>query len=441
MNSSFYTGLAGMKSQQFGIDVLSDNIANVNTTGYKSTTTEFSTIFSQQLNGSLFDPTANDIGVGAVAKGTRTDFSSGSIIESENKYDMVIEGSGWFGLNDANNETTYTRAGQFNRDANGFLVNAQGDHVLGTSSGNVRGDSIVQNPATSVTLSGVSTQGPIHIPDTLTIPAVPSTYINFKGSLDPKKIEEFTPEGETIEVANVEVYRSDVFDSQGNSNKLDITFTKQIPQAISSTTWNAEAILKDENGNVLSIETGQLSFNDKGALVGNTLTSIDNNGDPLTLGFGTFFDENTPNSGYDGLVSLAGLDSSRNIEKDGNPSGILQDYGIDGQGNIQASFSNGKTIPIAKVAIYHFRNEEGLEKLSSSTFRESVNSGAAKFFKDEDGNILEVSNIRNRKLEISNVDMTTSLTDLIVMQKAFDASSKSITTSDQMIQNAINMKR
>jgi len=442
MNSSFYNGVSGMKSQQYGIDLLSDNIANVNTAGYKSSSVEFSTIFSQQLNGSLFDPTGNDLGMGAVAKGTRTDFSNGSVINSDNKYDMVIEGSGWFGVKDSNNDIAYTRAGQFSRDADGFLVNAAGNYVMGTSANNVQGDSIIQDPSTTITLSDVSSQQPIQIPDTLTIPSVASTYINFKGPLDPKKIEEVSPTGEMVEVANVEVYRSDVYDSQGNINKLDITFTKEVPQASTTTKWFAEAVLNDENGNILSTETGELTFNARGALTGSTITSIiDNNGDSLTLGFGTFYDQNVPNSGYDGLVSLAGIDSSRDIEKDGNPAGTLQDYGIDALGNIQATFSNGKTIPISKVAIYHFRNEDGLEKLGSSTFKESANSGEAKFFKDQDGNTLEISNIRNNKVEISNLDITTALTDLIVMQKAFDASSKSITTSDQMIQNAINMKR
>lgn len=442
MNSSFYTGLSGMKAQQYGIDLLSDNIANVNTSGYKSSNVEFSTIFSQQLNGSLFDPTSNDLGLGATAKGTRTDFSAGSVIDSENKYDMVIEGQGWFGVMDSNNDVSYTRAGQFSRDANGFLVNSSGNHVMGTSANNTINGSIVQDPTTSISLSDVSAQQPIQIPDSLTIPSVASTFINFKGPLDPQKIEEVGADGITVEVPNVEVYRADVYDSQGNINKLNITFTKQVPQAATSTIWNAEAVLNDENGNILNSETGQLTFNSRGALTGSTLNSIiDNNGNPLALGFGTLFDENIPNSGYDGLVSLAGLDSSRDIDRDGNPSGTLQDYGIDSHGNIQATFSNGKTIPISKVAIYHFRNEEGLSKLGNSTFQETVNSGEAKFFKDQAGNTLEISNIRNRKIEISNLNITTALTDLIVMQKAFDASSKSITTSDQMIQNAINMKR
>ena len=442
MNSSFYNGVSGIKAQQYGIDVLSDNIANVNTPGYKSNTAEFSTIFSQQLNGSLFDPTSNDIGLGAVSRSTRTDFSAGSVIDSENKYDMVIEGAGWFGVKNGNDEISYTRAGEFNRDANGFLVDASGNYVLGTSADNVVGNSIKKNPSSTITLSEVSQQKPIQLPDDLTIPSVASTYINFKGPLNPKKIEKVGADGTKVEVPNVEVYRADVYDSQGNTNKLDITFTKQVPQAIDSTTWDAKAVLKDSDGNILSTEEGQLFFNGHGAITGSTLNSIiDNNGDPLSLGFGTFFDPNIPNSGYDGLVSLAGLDSSRDIEKDGNPSGTLQDYGVDNLGNIQATFSNGKTVPISKVAIYHFRNDEGLSKTDTVHFVESANSGKAKFFKDQAGNTLQISNIKNRKVEISNINISTALTDLLVMQKAFDASSKSIITSDQMIQNAINMKR
>ena len=443
MNSSFYTGLAGMKAQQYGIDMLSDNIANVNTPGYKATSMEFSTIFSQQLNlnGSLYNPQANDIGVGAVARGSSTDFSVGSVIDSENKYDMVIEGAGWFGVQDGKGDTMYTRAGQFGRDANGFLVDASGNHVLGTLSNNVQGSNIIKDPTSTIALSDASKQEAIQIPDTLTIPASPSTFINFKGPLNPKAIYTVLPDGSKVEKANEEVYRSDVYDSKGNLNKLDIAFTKKVPQDATSTTWFATATIKDENGNILSSKKGQLDFNGTGALTGNTLTSLDNNGDPLKVDFGTFYDPNVSNSGYDGIVSLSGLDSSRKISKDGNPSGTLQDYGIDSLGNIEATFSNGKTVPIAKVAVFHFRNQAGLEKVGTSAYKASVNSGEAKFFKDQEGNTLQISNIKNRKVEISNLNITTALTDLIVMQKAYDASSKSITTSDQLIQNAINMKR
>lgn len=443
MNSSFYTGVAGMKAHQYGIDILSDNIANVNTVGYKSTAAEFSTIYSQQIveAGSFTDPTVNDIGVGSTQKGVSTNFSGGALIDSGNKYDMAIEGEGWFGVLDKNNQAIYTRAGQFARDADGFLVDASGNHVLGTSANNVVDDLVIKDPSDSIKLSDVSTQAPIHIPDTLKIPSVPTTYVNFKGPLDPRIIEEVGPGGKKVEVPNKEVYRTDIYDSKGNANRLEVHFTKVVPQQSTSTTWNAEAILKDIHGNIISNKTGKLEFNGKGALISNDLTTIDNNGEVVDLEFGTPYSPNTPNSGYDGLVSLTGVDASRNIVKDGNPPGNLTDYGVDALGNIQANFSNGKTIPISKVAIYHFKNEPGLEKVGNSGYRPTANSGDPKFFKDANGETLQVSNIKNQKLEVSNLNMTSALTDLIILQKAFDASAKSITTSDQLIQNAINMKR
>jgi len=442
MNSSFYNGVAGMKAHQYGIDLLSDNIANVNTAGYRSTGVEFSTIFSEQLSGSLFDPTTNNIGNGATAKGVSTNFSSGSIVDSTNKFDMVIEGSGWFGVQEQDGELSYTRAGQFSRDANGDLVDLSGNYVTGTLSGNLEGTTIKHNPTQTIELSNVDQQKAIHIPDGLTIPAEPTTFVNFKGALDPTLIEEFDANvGAKVEVANTEIFRTDMIDADGNLNKLDITFTKKIPQDLTSTTWFAKAVLNDPNGNILNTKSGELSFDSRGALVGNTLTSIDNNGTEVALGFGTYYDANVSNSGFDGLISLGGVDTNREIEKDGNLSGTLTDYGMDSNGNIQASFSNGKTVPIARVAVYHFRNEGGLEKIGNTTYKASANSGEAKFFKDQAGNTVEISSISNRKLEMSNLNVTTGLTELIVMQKAFDASSKSITTSDELIQNAINMKQ
>jgi flagellar hook protein FlgE len=113
---------------------------------------------------------------------------------------------------------------------------------------------------------------------------------------------------------------------------------------------------------------------------------------------------------------------------------------MDGRGNVIAEFTNGRSAPIAKIALYHFMNDQGLEKVSSTLFSASANSGDAIFYTDANGNPILGSAIYSNRLEGSNVSMATALTELIVMQKAFDASAKSITTSDQMIQNAINMK-
>jgi len=439
MNSAFYTGLAGMKSHQYAIDVNANNIANVNTAGYKASSVEFSDLLSQTMTDTSLQ--SQRIGNGSLVTGTRTDFSTGAFVDSGSKYDLVIEGQGWFGMVDGAGNKSYTRNGQFSRDLNGFLVSATGAYVTGTSANNIVNGAVRANYAESITMTGASEQTPIMIPENLTMPSVPSTFVNFKGPLDPTKIEKPTANGGTVEVANVEVYRSDVYDGQGNKNRLDITFTKNVPQASTSTTWLAESVLRDANGAELSRQTGQLDFNSTGALTGNTLTSIDNNGAPLALNFGSLYDPNVVNSGYDGLVSLSGLDSSRDVERDGSGPGVLENYEVDDAGNIIAAFSNGKSLPIAKLAVFQFRNEEGLESVGDSLYEASANSGEASFFTDAAGNLIEVSNVKSRKIEVSNLNISTALTDLIVMQKAFDANSKSITTADQLIQNAINMKR
>jgi len=214
-----------------------------------------------------------------------------------------------------------------------------------------------------------------------------------------------------------------------------------IPQAATGIVWNAKAVVTDQNKNPISSKEGQISFNSRGAIIANTLTSIDNNGAETELNFGTFYDPTKPNSGFDGLVSLNGFVSERVTTKDGHKQGNVLDYGIDAKGTIIANFDNGQTLPISRIAIYNFKNDEGLEQSNPIYFKETANSGKARFYTDKDGNYLQGSSISNNKLEMSNVDLSSALTELLIIQKAFDASAKSITTSDQLIQNAINMKK
>jgi len=150
---------------------------------------------------------------------------------------------------------------------------------------------------------------------------------------------------------------------------------------------------------------------------------------------------NIVHSGFEGMISHVDLDKARVSQKDGIVEGILNTYGMDTKGNITAEFDNGKTIPIAKVAVYHFRNEQGLSNVTSTLFSGTSNSGDALFYTDENGTPFLGARIRPNNLETSNVSFSTALTELLLTQKAFDASAKSITTSDQLIQNAINMKK
>jgi len=442
MNSSFYNGISGMKTHQFGIDVWAANITGINTTGFKASTPEFSSVFATQLANSYFDPTFSDVGLGSQAQSSVTNFDIGTTVPTDGQYDMAINGDGWFGVVDQNGENFYTRAGAFQRDKEGYLVDNEGNYVTGTSPDNFQDGMMVDEPTSPITLADVTEQSKILIPEALIIPPKATTNVSFSGSLNADIVTEFSKEtGKEEEVANLEIYRTNIFDAKGNENALEIRLTKVVPQAATGITWNATATLTDENDNPLSTKEGQIEFNARGAIISNSLDSIDNNGTNTALSFGTFYDPNIPNSGFDGFVSLSGFVSERITEKDGHKQGNIKEYGISSDGSILANFDNGQTIPISRVAIFNFQNDEGLERSNPVYFKESLNSGKARFYTDEDGNYLQGSSISSNRLEMSNLNVATALTELLIMQKAFDASSKSITTSDELIQNAINMKK
>lgn len=252
--------------------------------------------------------------------------------------------------------------------------------------------------------------------------------------------EELTIAAEAIvkqEVPNKFSSTTDVYSADGTKNIIKLEYEKQIPQNADQTIWNVTATMKSPKNEVLSTSTGALTYNNKGALVSSTINEIGG----VKLNFGSFYTEGTPNSGYDGLVTSANKSVMTNVIKDGYAEGILKEYSMNDNGEIIAVFDNGKMSSVAKVALYHFQNDQGLSKVGENAYSATSNSGRPIFFTDKNGEVIYGAKIQNRSLEMSNVDLGTSLTDLIIMQKAYDASAKSITTSDQMIQKAINMKK
>ena len=215
-----------------------------------------------------------------------------------------------------------------------------------------------------------------------------------------------------VEVANKEKLSSEIYNSDGTKSLVTINFTKQIPQGGDQTIWNATATITDANGAVQNTAMGSLTFNGSGRLVSNTLTSV---GD-VALNFLGNGDENI----YNGITSSANTKKDFVIKADGYAEGNLTKYSVDDRGNIMANFDNSRSLIVAKVALYHFQNDQGVAKVGD--------------------NLYEAQILAN-KLEMSNVDLGQALSEVIVTQKAYEASAKSITTSDEMIQTAIQMKK
>jgi flagellar hook protein FlgE len=432
MNSSFYNGISGVKTHQFGLDITANNITNINTAGYKNMTSEFSTIFSTQLQNSLGVSSSDDKGLGSTASATSIDMSTGSLIQTDSQFDMAIGGKGWFDIQDVGGSHYYTRNGSFSTDRDGNLVDTFGNYVMGQSANNISNGVITNEDVGDIELTAVENRSKIVLPNQLTLPPEQTTIVKMRGNLNSTPIYDIEPfTGNKIEVANKTSYRSILYRSDGGKNFLDISFQKIVPQGPTDILWNATAVVTNEGGEELSSQNGQFIFDTYGFFKNSTLNSVKSDGIDVSLDFG---------GGNSGLVSYNSEVENKSILANGYTSGSLKDYGIDSLGNIEAIFDNGKSIPVYKVIVVNFQNENGLKQTSPIYFQESPNSGSPFFLKDKDNQIVQ-QNIINRHLEQSNVDLSTAMTELIVMQKAFDASSKSITTSDQLIQNAINMKK
>ena len=241
----------------------------------------------------------------------------------------------------------------------------------------------------------------------------------------------------TKEAANQEKFVTELLNADGTKNKLELTLTKRIPQGANGTVWDAAAIVKDASGAVVSNTNGELNFDYEGRLVSSTLSALDNNGSQIKLDFGTPV---AAGQIYSGVTSTSQA-RSVSIAQDGVREGILKDYYTNDSGNILAQFTNGQVRSIGKVALYHFQNEQGLAKMGDNIYSQSANSGAAFFYKDAGGKSIYGAKLASSTLEQSNVDLAQALTEVIVTQKAYDANAKSITTSNEMLQRAIELKR
>jgi len=566
VNASFYNGISGIMSQQFGINVWANNISNISTIGYKGNTPEFSTHFATAMTDSYFEGTVNDIGHGSRPSGTQLNMNQGIFQFTDNVFDLALSDEGWFGVQSRGSETLYTRAGEFSIDINGDMVDANGNYLLGTSGGNITpttlspeimeqfgryygkntnelGDANQITNVTDIVLGSVEGQTKINLPDILYFPPEATTAVTYSANLDPKIIINATQidldsadivsdpintvnqtlsingtvsnttalqnpkesevvlvtitdiNGNTVEVRptldanlnwvvtnedvssldtsnplvttaklqtiqeipNVEHFSSTIISPTGEKDVLDMTYTKRVPQPALGSVWDGviqvltffekydpsvtydPALYKVDEpaGKVYEIVDQQnavVEFAGSGAILSSTMPTMSNGGTPLTIDVGQ------PNT-FTGFVSNIDLNKGRSETHDGYVSGLLKSYGMDGRGNVIAEFDNERSTPVAKVAVYHFQNDQGLEMVGGTMFKYSANSGKAIFYTNENGENVQGSQVFSNRLESSNVVFATALTELIIMQKAFDASAKSITTSDQMIQNAINMKR
>ncbi len=415
MTQAFYTGINGIKAHQEAINVITDNLANTSTVGFRGYSTEFSSMFEQMLNTTSASSSVNSsIGVGSTLNTVVMDEHKGVFQLSDLSTDLALLGDGWFGIQ-GEEEPLYTRDGSFTFDADRALVTQDGYYVLGTMGPNIN-NGILTEQLANVDLGEVDTQEKLIFPKDLIVAVQPTTTAAFSGNLGSEDV--------------TRVISAEVIDSQDNRNDLRLQFTKSAVQPAQGSSWDIIATVESRDGLITyDTQSGVVNFNGDGSLLSTTLSSIDNNGSTVSIDLGSDFTGVTSsNSTFSGSSQTDGLNS-----------GELLGYDINKNAEVIATFSNGLQSAIGKVAVYHFQNDRGLERINGSRFQESSNSGKAIFFQDENGKNIIGTDITNFKLEGSNVRMEVGLTEIIIMQRAFDANSKSITTADQMLQKALNM--
>ena len=444
MFQGYYTGISGIQTHQYGLDVVADNLANVSTTAYKSTTTEFSDLFSKVVKGAG-SPTSNDVGYGTKLQATSVQFLQGSIMPSDRFSDLSIEGDGWFGATSKENNF-YTRDGHFLFDTNeevagdanssfARLVTSDGKFVSGTMLSNFTynagfdygdlttngetGAYILSSPTNDVPLAAVGAQTKIEFPTRLAYPVTPTTEIDFFGNLG------VVNEPRTIS--------SDAISAANEHNRIKLTFTQSAVQPVIGVAWDVVATATSNDGSVVyDTQNGQAIFGDSGGLSSFDITSLNNDGTQVAINLGTSFS---------GVISSDGIGVSGSAQSNGIAGGTLTNYGVNPNGVIVADFSNGRQSAIGRVAVYHFQNDQGLSRQGGTYYQQTADSGNPYFLKNADGEAVTGAIIRSHSLEASNVRMDVGLTEMIIMQRAYQANAKTITTADEMIQKALQMHR
>ncbi|WP_324171811.1 flagellar hook-basal body complex protein [Sulfurimonas sp.] len=416
MTQAFYSGISGLKSNQTGIDIVSNNIANISTVGFRGYNVEFSSIFEKSINTVVNSSTYSSVGVGVKVTASTMNRDIGVIQLAESSTNLAIIGNGWFGVK-GGAETQYTRAGNFTFDRDNDLVTPDGYYVLGTKGGNISDDNVLTTVLVGVPLGNVDTQEKLRFPKNLTYPSKATTTAKFMGNI-----------GNEAEVRTI---GASVIDPQNNKNHLRLEFTKKAVQTPPGSQWDVKATTQTLDGTTIyDTKTGVANFDSKGALINTTLTNIDNNGASVAINLG---------SDFDGVKAIANLSISASSTSDGTQGGDLRGYSVNKNGEVIATFTNGLQSSVGRIAVYHFRNEQGLERAGGVRFTEGSNSGEPIFYKDANGQNIIGTDLANFNLEGSNVTMTRALTELIILQRSYDANSKSITTADQMMQKALQM--
>jgi flagellar hook protein FlgE len=390
MLRSLYSGISGLRAHQTMLDVTGNNIANVNTAGFKSSTVQFQDTLSQvtRAGGAAQDGAGGtnpaQVGLGVQVAGISTNFTQGSAQATGRSTDMMIAGEGFF-ITSKGGEQLYARAGSFDFDSQGRLVSPDGALLQGWSADNGQ-----VNAGAGLANIVISKQ--------MVAPAAATTGATMGGNLP----------GDAAD-GTVLIRDITAFDASGNAREVSLTFTR------TAAGWDVAGV--DPNG---ATGTTSMAFTD-GSAVPNT-----------TLPIGGIDVDLSAVTGYAGMSTLAVSDAN------GSAAGTLESFSMGADGTLTGTFSNDENVVIGRIALANFTNAGGLEKTGSSSYRATASSGAAAVgTADANG----LGTLTSGYVEMSNVDLSQEFTNLIVAQRGFQSNARIITTSDEVLQELTQLKR
>ncbi|MBV9500142.1 MAG: flagellar hook protein FlgE [Acidobacteriaceae bacterium] len=417
MSSTFSVALSALKAQSEAIDITGNNLANMNTDGFKGSTVQFKDLFSEYLG----DDTGFQLGLGVGAPINTQVFTQGGIQSSTSPMSAAIEGNGFFVVASPSNQQLYTRDGNFQISSSGALQTQTGENVQGWV-------------ATATGINTNAAPGDITLPTGTVLPPVATKNMSMNANLDATGTV-----GSSTGTFSVPIQ---VVDSLGATHILTATFTK----SATPNTWTYDVtvpggdLIGGTAGTQVSVLStpGTLTFNNDGTMsptntspVPMSITNLADGAANLNINWNLF--------NPDGSGMITQYDETSNLassSQDGEQAAQLNQVALQNGGQVVASYSNGEQKVVAQLALAAIQNPDSLQNVGNNNFATTTNTATPAIGAPQTGGR---GQILGNSIEGSNVDMATEFTNLIVYQSAYQASSRVITTADQITQDLLNL--
>jgi len=404
---SFQTGLSGLNASSRSLDVIGNNIANANTTGMKSSRTEFGDLVASSLGAA---GGSSGAGIGVAVEAIAQQFTQGNINTTGNSLDVAINGGGFFQLTQNDGSLAYTRDGSFKLDKDGYIITNTGANLMGY-------------PTDTAGKATSTTAGKLQLPTTAPIAAKQTTAITAEFNLDARAViaTSVTPNTpRTTYGTSLTAY-----DSQGVATPVNLYFSKVTPATAGTDEW---AVYDSTSG----ASVGSLVFDATGKLTSSTVGSL-----TVTPAAPSIVPAFPVTVDFSSVTEYGSAFTVSNLTQDGYASGDLTGISIGADGLVTTRYSNGQTQYKGQIALTDFRNVQGLQPLGNNAWAATYSSGDPVTGAPGEGRF---GGLRAGALEESNVDLTSELVNMMTAQRAYQANAQTIKTQDQIMSTLVNLR-